>query len=90
MGWVNLDSIEDVVEANLINYRAYRDRLHDLPGIRVLPFDESEYNNYQYVVVEVREESPVGRDAIVHALHAENILARKYFWPGWSQNETLL
>jgi dTDP-4-amino-4,6-dideoxygalactose transaminase len=25
---------------------------------------------------------PVARDRIVEVLHAENILARKYFWPG--------
>jgi len=31
------------------------------------------------VVIEV---DAARRDAVVDALHAENILARKYFWPG--------
>jgi dTDP-4-amino-4,6-dideoxygalactose transaminase len=28
-----------------------------------------------------------GRDGIVEALHAENIIARKYFWPGCHRME---
>ena len=32
--------------------------------------------------MEVDEGCPVTRDNIIAALHAENILARKYFWPG--------
>jgi len=33
-------------------------------------------------VIEVDETCPTSRDEIVAALQAENILARKYFWPG--------
>jgi len=33
-------------------------------------------------VMEVGPECTVSRDRIIEALHAENILARKYFWPG--------
>jgi len=32
--------------------------------------------------MEIGEDCPVDRDAVVAALHAENVLARKYFWPG--------
>jgi len=32
--------------------------------------------------MEVGAECPVSRDRIIETLHAENILARKYFWPG--------
>ena len=54
----------------------------DLDGISLLEYDKSERNNYQYVVVEVNDGCPVSRDEIMQALHAENILARRYFWPG--------
>ena len=56
--------------------------LSNLPGISLLTFDEAECNNFQYVVMEVGEDCPVTRDQIIQALHAENILARRYFWPG--------
>ena len=82
MGMVNMDAIDSVVEINRSNYQIYSDCLYGLTGISLLAFDVSECNNYQYVVLEVNENSPVTRDQIVQALHAENILARKYFWPG--------
>ena len=82
MGMVNLDAIDSVVNANLRNYQAYREGLSGLPGISLLAYDESERNNYQYVVMEIEERCPATRDQIIQALHAENILARRYFWPG--------
>lgn len=82
MGMVNMDAIDSVVEANRNNYETYHAALADLPGINLLKFDESENNNFQYVVMEIGDECSVSRDHIIHTLHAENILARKYFWPG--------
>ncbi len=82
MGLVNLDAIDGVIEANKQNYITYKSELDKLPGIHVIDFDESQYNNYQYIVVEIIDQCPVSRDFIIQALHAENILARKYFWPG--------
>lgn len=82
MGLVNLDAIDSVIEANRRNHQTYGEVLSGLPGISLLSFDQAERNNYQYVVMEVGEGCPVSRDQIIEALHAENIRARKYFWPG--------
>ncbi len=82
MGLANLDAIDDVVATNRHNHGCYRDALSGLPGISVLNYDEGESNNYQYVVMEVGEACPISRDRIIETLHAENIRARKYFWPG--------
>ncbi len=82
MGITNLDSVDAVIAANHNNYQAYREAFADLPGLSLFAYDPRERSNYQYVVLEVGPEFPVGRDAIVAALRAENILARKYFWPG--------
>lgn len=82
MGLVNLDGLDAVVETNRRNYLAYRDAVAPLPGLSILAYDEAEANNFQYVVMEVRPDCPASRDDIVAALHAENVLARKYFWPG--------
>src|SRR5690606_378769 len=82
MGLVNLDHLDDVVTVNRRNHATYAEGLAGVPGARLLGYDEREHNNHQYVVLEIGDDCPVDRDAIVAALHAENVLARKYFWPG--------
>lgn len=82
MGLTNLDSLEQTIAVNRRNYEAYQAGLADLPGIRVLEYDAAERSNYQYVVVQVGDDCPVRRDDLVEALQRENVLARRYFWPG--------
>jgi dTDP-4-amino-4,6-dideoxygalactose transaminase len=82
MGLVNLDAMNEVIAANRRNHHAYGEALSGSHGINLLTFNEAERNNYQYVVMEVDENCPVSRDRIIEVLHAENIRARKYFWPG--------
>ena len=82
MGLTNLDNIDDVFAANRKNHAAYKAELDGVPGIHVLDYDPAERNSHHYVVVEVDERSHATRDRIIAALHAENVLARKYFWPG--------
>lgn len=82
MGLANLEVLDDVFAANRRQYDAYSSALKGIQGISLLPYDAAERNNYHYVVIEVDQDLPVSRDQIVEALHAENIRARKYFWPG--------
>lgn len=83
MGLTGLESLDEFVGVNRENYHAYRAGLSDLPGLQLIRYDERERCNYQYVVIEVDPSaSPLSRDELVAVLHAENVLARKYFWPG--------
>lgn len=82
MGLTNLDGNAAVIASNRLNHAAYTTALADVAGISVLPYDTAEQNSHHYVVIEVDETFPASRDQIIAALHAENILARKYFWPG--------
>ena len=82
MGLVNLRSLDEVIAANRRNYMAYRESLRGIDGVRVLEYDETERNNYQYVVLEVDDGCAASRDTLVAALRAENVMARRYFWPG--------
>jgi dTDP-4-amino-4,6-dideoxygalactose transaminase len=82
MGLTNLETIDDVFAGNRRTQNAYRDALRGIPGISVIEYDQNEANSYHYVVLEIDETCTISRDQIVAALHAENVLARRYFWPG--------
>jgi dTDP-4-amino-4,6-dideoxygalactose transaminase len=82
MGLTNLEDLDTFAAINHRNYGTYRDGLSGIPALHLLAYDEAERNNFQYIVVEVGAKFCVSRDRIVEVLHAENILARKYFWPG--------
>jgi dTDP-4-amino-4,6-dideoxygalactose transaminase len=62
--------------------------LSGLPGLSVVQYDSIDKNNYQYIVLELDpDQASLRRDELVAVLHAENILARKYFWPGCHRME---
>jgi dTDP-4-amino-4,6-dideoxygalactose transaminase len=51
-------------------------------------YDERERGNYQFVVLEIDETvAGVHRNHVVELLHAENVLARRYFFPGCHRME---
>lgn len=87
MGLVNLERVDQTVAVNRQSHELYRQALTDVPGVRLLAFDPAERCNYQYVVVEIDPSFAVARDVVLAALRAENILARKYFWPGCHRQE---
>jgi dTDP-4-amino-4,6-dideoxygalactose transaminase len=88
MGITSLESLAEFTAINRLNYWQYREQLQDVPGIRVLPYDETELSNYQYVVIEVDERTTqVHRDGLLRVLWAENIIARRYFYPGCHRME---
>nr|WP_240151753.1 DegT/DnrJ/EryC1/StrS family aminotransferase [Oleiagrimonas citrea] len=82
VGLVNLKSLDDTFDHNRSNHAAYVRELAGIEGITVLPYDPAEHNSHHYVVIMVNGHSNASRDQILSALHAENVLARKYFWPG--------
>jgi len=88
MGIASLAGMDAIVEANRQNYRQYETELSGLPGVSLIHYDESEKNNYQYIVLEIDEHlAGISRDHLMATLHAENIFARRYFYPGCHRME---
>lgn len=88
MGLTNLESMEEFIAVNRSHYQHYRDKFNSVPGIFIMPYDESERCNFQYLVVEVDEQQAgVSRDALVEHLHEQGIIARRYFYPGCHRME---
>lgn len=88
MGLTLLESIDDLIATNQRNHRAYQTELANIPGVTLYTYNEAERNNLQYIIVEVDEQTAgLSRDMLVRALHAENVLAGRYFYPGCHQME---
>jgi dTDP-4-amino-4,6-dideoxygalactose transaminase len=75
MGLCSFDSFDRFVECNYNNYEQYCDNLWGVG--KILIYDKKHTPNYQYIVLEVDN-----RDKILEALWAEDIYARRYFYPG--------
>lgn len=88
MGLTSLEHIEEFREANCRNYRAYRGGLQGIPGLEIIDYDDAEKHNYQYIVVQIDAgQTGLTRDDLVTVLHAEKVLARRYFYPGCHRME---
>lgn len=88
MGLTSLEDLDAFIAVNRANYLSYTEELADIAGIRLLRYDERERNNYHYVVLEIDEHvTGLTRDQLVDILHAENVLARRYFYPGCHKME---
>jgi dTDP-4-amino-4,6-dideoxygalactose transaminase len=83
MGLTNLESVDAFIAANRVNFEIYRRELNGIPGLFMVKYAEEDTPNYHYVVCEVDvEQTLLSRDDLIAVLHAENVLARRYFYPG--------
>ena len=88
MGLTSLESMNEFIQANRANYLAYEAGVKSIRGLNILPYHENEATNYQYLVMLLEEEvAGVNRDALIDVLHKENIMARRYFYPGCHRME---
>lgn len=88
MGLSCFEEIGRIVDTNHSHYQAYRKALAGLPGIRFRDYDDMEETNFQYVVIEIDESAAgISRDSLMYGLHARNIMARRYFYPGCHRME---
>lgn len=83
---IALMSLEDF-PANQKNnealYRLYEAQLKTIPGLRLVRPSGVSFSNYQYLVCILDErEFGLPRDLLLDLLKAENVVARRYFYPG--------
>lgn len=83
---IALMSLEDF-PANQKNnealYRLYETQLKVIPGLHLLKPTGVSFSNYQYLVCRMDErEFGLSRDFLIDILKAENVAARRYFYPG--------
>jgi dTDP-4-amino-4,6-dideoxygalactose transaminase len=87
MGLTSLESLDVFIDRNHQNYLDYARAVQDIPCLKLIHYNEEEKNNFQYVVIDVDPDGGIDRDLLVRILHAENVLARRYFYPGCHRME---
>ena len=88
MGLTSLESLENFVAANYRNYREYRQQLAEVPGVSLLTYNQDGKCNYHYIVLEIDEAAlGITRDQLDGIFWAENVLTRRYFYPGCHRME---
>ena len=88
MGLTGLESIDEFISVNKNNYSLYREFLRGVAGVRMHEYSESNISNYQYIVLEIDEKlAGISRNNLMSLLHKENVLARRYFYPGCHRME---
>ncbi len=81
MALASLDDVDAQVERNRERYQTYQRRLAEVPGLRLVEFDERYPTGYKNIVVELLPSWPLSREITLALLNAENILARSYYAP---------
>ena len=83
MGLACFEALDGILSTNKRHYDHYRARLSPLPGLRFCDYDDVESTNYQYIAIEIDPSvTGVTRDELMHHLHAQQIMVRRYFFPG--------
>lgn len=91
MGITSLESLDHFIGVNNRNMDAYRRGLEGIHGVNLLTDSPRDETNDHYVVIEVDQaKSGLSRDGLMKVLHAENIFARRYFYPGCHRMEPYL
>jgi len=88
MGLTSLEAMTAIIDHNRRNYLAFAKGLAAVPGVNLMSRSLSEPHNYHYIVTEIDASvTGLNRDELVAALRLENVLARRYFFPGCHRME---
>jgi len=83
-----LECLDDLIQRNSRIRDAYRECLRDLPGVAFHAPVKAESVNHHYAILMIDPGAcPLTRDELVKILWAENVLARRYFFPGCHRME---
>jgi dTDP-4-amino-4,6-dideoxygalactose transaminase len=89
IGLALFERVDEEIERRTQLVQRYRTALAGVPGVRFQRLVQGTRPNSGYFPIEVDEELfGLDRNALFRALRAENVYARKYFYPLCSENES--
>ncbi|MBP0600729.1 DegT/DnrJ/EryC1/StrS family aminotransferase [Herbaspirillum sp. LeCh32-8] len=81
MGLVQLGHMAAIQEKRGKIDAFYRERLREIDGVRLLDTPAGTESNYAYFPILIQENYPLTRDQLYEKLRADEIYARRYFYP---------
>lgn len=81
MGICNLRHIDEQIRKRKRIVNHYQERLGNIQGIDIWYEQKNVQSNYAYFPMLIHKESGLSRDEVFELLAANNIFARKYFYP---------
>lgn len=83
MGLQVFKYLQDIIERRSRITTLYRERLMEVPGIRLVPAPSPDVNyNYAYMPIEIHEEEyGMSRETLYTKLKEWNVYTRRYFYP---------
>jgi len=83
-----LECLDNLIHHNRKIRKMYQESLADLPGVSFHDPPTSPTANHRYAVLMIDDTNcPLSRDELMSTLWAENVLARRYFYPGCHRME---
>ena len=80
---MNLEDFTAIQKNNEFLFNCYKKFISKIDGLELICPSNVSVSNYQYLVCNVNEATfGLNRDQLVDLLIAENVIARKYFYPG--------
>ncbi|RBP58089.1 aminotransferase in exopolysaccharide biosynthesis [Alkalibaculum bacchi] len=76
LGLAQLEQLEDFIEVKKYNYDLYKNEIHEIPGLRILDFQDSIRPNYWFYALYIEPEYALNRDQIIQYLATKQIQAR--------------
>ena len=80
-GLLQLKGIDDVLQKRKAIDAYYREALANIKGVYCLPTNNETVANYSYFPILIQADYPLTRDELFEKLRANNIYARRYFYP---------
>jgi dTDP-4-amino-4,6-dideoxygalactose transaminase len=81
IGLLQLKHIDQALHARAETFRRYREAFQTIPTLRLLEVPKGLEWNHAYCPIFVQPEHPIDRDTLYERLKANNIHARRYFYP---------
>lgn len=76
LGLAQLEQLEDFIKTKKENYKTYKEKIQEIPGLSILDFKDNIRSNYWFYSLNCDDEYLLNRDELIQYLSSQKIQAR--------------